>query len=222
MRRRNRKRKGLKIISGLLLLGAIFAFVFPYLSEFLYQLQVDQMVNEFDEGMENPDEFYQSAMKYNEGLQNQDSLADPFSNEQSGFDFGEGIFGYITIPKMDITLPVYLGATEGNLRKGAAHLSETSLPVGGVSTNAVIAAHRGAGTKAMFRNIEWLEDGDKVYIKNYQETLLYKVVETAVIVPTEIEKLQIQEGRDLVTLITCHPYRQSYQRYLVYCERVLE
>ena len=85
----------------------------------------------------------------------------------------------------------------------------------------MIAAHRGYAKTAMFRNIEKLETGDEIYIENFRERLVYKVAETRVIDPADIDQLLIQEGRDLVTLITCHPYRHNYQRYVVFCERVL-
>ena len=104
-------------------------------------------------------------------------------------------------------------------KKGAGHLSETSIPIGGNNTNSVIAAHRGMKSHPMFRDIENLSIGDEVKITNMWDELIYKVVETKVINPDEISEVLIQEGRDLITLITCHPYTKNYQRYVVYCER---
>jgi|GEM_PF-3528543 len=105
---------------------------------------------------------------------------------------------------------------------GAVHLTQTSLPVGGINTNAVFAAHRGYRTATMFRDIEKLEIGDEISVTNFYNTLTYRVVEIAVILPTDIERILSQEGRDLVTLITCHPYPYNYHMYVVYCERVEE
>lgn len=122
---------------------------------------------------------------------------------------------------MKVELPILLGANDENLEKGAAHLTETSYPIGGQNTNCVLAAHRGYNRAAMFRDIEKLEIGDEIHILNFRETLTYRVAELRVISPTDVEELLIQEGRDLVTLVTCHPYRYNYQRYVVYCERVL-
>ena len=150
---------------------------------------------------------------------------DPFSYQQVAFSlrqwgFDEDIIGSIEIPRMGIELPIYLGATDENMARGAAHLSQTSLPVGGENTNAVIAAHRGYSRAAMFRDIEVLQTGDEVIIKNFHDTLIYQVSEIKILKPTDIDMILIQPGRDLVTLITCHPYRHNYQRYAVYCERV--
>jgi len=137
------------------------------------------------------------------------------------FGFAEDMIGFIEIPKMGVKLPILSGATEENMRRGAVHLPQTSLPVGGINTNAVIAAHRGMSTAVMFRDIEMLEMGDVIIITNFYQTLIYAVVETRVILPTQVDAVMIQSGRDLVTLSTCHPYRHNHQRYLVFGERVL-
>ena len=106
---------------------------------------------------------------------------------------------------------------------GAAHLSQTSLPIGGNNTNCVIAGHRGWRGASYFRYVTDLQPGDKVYITNLWETLAYTVTETKIIKPNEIEKILIQPGRDMVTLLTCHPYASGgKQRYVVYCERYVE
>jgi len=122
---------------------------------------------------------------------------------------------------MDLKLPLYLGATEENMRRGSVQLTETSLPIGGNNANCVIAGHRGYHGAAMFRDIEKLQLGDEIYITNPWDKLTYRVYELDIIDPTDTHKVMIQEGRDLVTLITCHPYRQNYQRYIVYAERVI-
>lgn len=173
------------------------------------------------------EDLYQKIVQYNRKLfrTGQENLVDPFSYEQVDFSlkewgFDEDMIGSLKIPKMGIELPIYLGATDENMVKGAVHLSQTSLPVGGNNTNAVIAAHRGYSNAAMFRDIEDLQIGDQVTIKNFRETLNYAVAEIKVISPTDIDQILIQPNRDLVTLITCHPYRYNYQRYVVYCERV--
>ena len=158
---------------------------------------------------------------FNEGQKN---LIDPFSYELPSFDlfelgFKDNIIGYITIPKIEIEVPIYLGATQEYMKKGAVHLSQTSIPIGGNNTNSVIAAHRGMRSHPMFRDIESLSIGDEVKITNMWDELIYKVVETKIISPDEVSEVLIQEGRVLITLITCHPYTKNYQRYVVYCER---
>lgn len=129
--------------------------------------------------------------------------------------------GYISIPKMDVKLGLYLGATDKNMAAGATVLSQTSLPIGGENTNCVIAGHRGYRGIPYFREIEKLEAGDRVYITNVWETLTYEVESIDIISPTDSNKILIQEGKDMVTLLTCHPYRSHGKyRYLVYCVRV--
>ena len=140
-------------------------------------------------------------------------------------DYGlpDETFGVVSIPKLDLEMPLYLGAADENMAKGAAVLSGTSIPIGGANTNAVIAGHRGWGGAAYFQYITDLAVGDEVVITNLWERLRYRVVGTKIIEPHEIENILIQPGQDMVTLLTCHPYASGgKQRYLVYCQRIPE
>lgn len=165
---------------------------------------------------------------YNEKIyeEKQTSLCDAFSYQQNVFDFQsygiyEDMIGYIKIDAMNIEVPLYIGANEENLRKAAVVLSQTSMPVGGENTNCVIAAHRGGyNGQAMFRDIEVLKQGDVIEITNLWETLRYEVAKCIVITPDDIDAVKIIPGQDMVTLVTCHPYGNNYQRYVVYCTRV--
>ena len=129
--------------------------------------------------------------------------------------------GYIEIPDMKVKLPLLLGASMDNLSKGAAVLSETSMPIGGTDTNCVIAGHRGWKGSAYFQRIENLKEGSEVYITNPWETMIYKVVSTKVVNPDDSDAILLQPGKDMVTLISCHPYvlGGGKYRYIVYCER---
>lgn len=165
---------------------------------------------------------------YNENIyeEKQTSLCDAFSYQQNVFNFQsygiyEDMIGYIKIDAMNIEVPLYIGANEENLRKAAVVLSQTSMPVGGENTNCVIAAHRGGyNGQAMFRDIEVLKQGDIIEITNLWETLQYEVAKCIVITPDDIDAVKIIPGQDMVTLVTCHPYGNNYQRYVVYCTRV--
>ncbi len=158
-------------------------------------------------------------------LEHQAGLSDPWAYEQPSFTLGEygfedEIFGVIQIPALNVTLPIYLGATHQHMNDGAAHLSQTSLPIGGTNTNCVIAAHNGWGGASYFRHIPDLQAGDEIIITNPWETLHYVVSESNIIEPNDIEEILIQDGRELVTLLTCYPYGTGgRQRYLVICER---
>lgn len=172
-------------------------------------------------------ELWEEMNAYNESLwtNKQAGLSDPWSYTQPSFtlgDFGldDEIFGVITIPALDLTMPIYLGATNSHLAAGAAQLSQTSIPIGGINTNAVIAGHRGYSGASYFRYVPDLKIGDQVIITNLWEELTYIVVDTDIIAPNDVEKVLIQEGKDMVTLITCHPYASGgKQRYVIYCER---
>lgn len=154
------------------------------------------------------------------GLDSVDSYEAPGLNLE---DYGLGAddpVGYVEIPAMDVTLPLYLGASRAHMNHGGAVLGQTSMPIGGISTNCVIAAHRGWSGKAMFRDVELLQEGDLVYLTNLWETLTYQVTGISIIWPDEVEAVAIQPGQDMVTLLTCHPYLVGTHRYLVYCQRV--
>lgn len=154
----------------------------------------------------------------------QSELVDAWSYQSAVFDleeygYPEQIFGIVSIPKINVEMPLYLGASYSNLAKGFAQLSQTSMPIGGINTNCVIAGHRGYRGAAHLRDVEGLEIGDSVFITNPWETMEYRVVSMIVIKPNETENILIQPGRDLVTLTTCHPYGVGSHRYVITCER---
>ena len=167
---------------------------------------------------------------YNETMyaEGQSGLSCAYDYQKPSFilaDYGleDEVFGVISIPAMDLNMPIFLGATEKHMADGAAHMSQTSLPIGGNNTNCVIAGHRGYGGASYFRYIEKLRIGDSVTITNLWETLEYRVVQIKIIYPNEVKEILIQENRDLLTLLTCHPYASGgKQRYLVICERVTQ
>ena len=169
-------------------------------------------------------------LTYNETIytEGQSGLSCAYDYQKPSFtlkDYGleDEVFGVISIPAMDLNMPIFLGATEKHMADGAAHMSQTSLPIGGNNTNCVIAGHRGYGGASYFRYIEKLQVGDSVSITNLWETLEYRVVQIKIIYPYEVEEILIQENRDLLTLLTCHPYASGgKQRYLVICERVTQ
>lgn len=175
-------------------------------------------------------ELYLAMQDYNTQIweEKQSGLCDPWSYEQPSFDLTEygisdEVFGVISIPALQLEMPIFLGATSQHMADGAAHLSQTSLPVGGNNTNCVIAGHRGYNGASYFRYITDLQVGDTVIITNLWETISYTVTSTDIIEPTDVSKILIQENREMLTLLTCHPYASGgRQRYVVYCERNYE
>ncbi len=227
------KRKILIIVAILFILIGIILFCFPSASNYIYEKNVETEKEKFvvkitDEQNENIlDKLYKKLQEENQKIyeEKQSKLVDPFSYEQSAIDLSEygienNVIGYISIPKINIEVPILLGANTANMRKGAVHLTETSYPIGGVNTNSVIAAHRGYGKATLFRHIDKIGVGDKINIRNFKEELTYEVYETKIINPDDVSELEIQEGQDIITLITCHPYRINTQRYIVKAKRV--
>lgn len=132
----------------------------------------------------------------------------------------DGLLGSVSVPALGVTLPLYLGSTYENMARGGTVISGTSAPLGQEGSNCVIAAHRAKWSGlAMFRDIENMRVGDELTIETPWDTLTYRAAEIRIVSPDDIEAVGVQPGRDLVTLLTCHPYGHNYQRYLVICER---
>ena len=223
-------------VSLMFILGLVL-FLYPLVNKYENKIEVNETKKNFEKTVEKLQEeskeedsplnkLYSDMKAYNEKIykDNQSDLKDPWSYEQSSFDLTKygvenNIIGYIIVPHMEIELPIYLGANLDNMAKGAVHMSQTSLPIGGENTNCVIAAHRGYKGIPMFCDIEIMEIGDEVIIKNLWETLKYRVSNIKIINPSDSQEVLIQSGKDMVTLITCHPYTKNYKRYVVYCER---
>lgn len=233
---------------ALLLVGLAF-FLYPTVSALVAQAQIDSALTDLfktgaAEGVaevsdtasgENighatdaekaADATYQSLKAYNEMVRTgaAGAVNDPFTFDDSALaDLGlpDGIVGKIDIPAMGVTIPLYLGASEAHMADGAGVVAGTSAPLGETDSNCVIAAHRGGyHGLAMFRDIEKLAPGDTITITTPWDTLTYAVTETRVIEPDEVDAVGVQEGRDLVTLLTCHPYGTNRYRMLVFCER---
>ena len=180
-----------------------------------------------EETKANP-ELWADMVRYNETIytQGQTGLSCAYDYQKPSFTLtqyglADEVFGVISIPAMELEMPIFLGATEQHMADGAAHLSQTSLPIGGENTNSVIAGHRGYNGASYFRYIDKLMVGDLVSVTNLWERLTYRVCEIKIIDPHDVTEILIQPGRELLTLLTCHPYASGgRQRYVVYCERV--
>lgn len=238
------KRKVLQAVMVILFLCGLGVFLYPKITEWYAFNHQQKAMEEFREELaavqeedkeqqndlsvsqENLEQLYADMQEYNERIykEGQENLKDPFDYEMPSFDlteygFDSNVIGIISIPAMEVELPLYLGADSENMKKGAAILGETSMPLGGENTNVVVAAHRGYRGTPMFRQIEILKAGDRIEVTTPFEVLTYQVTETKVVLPDEINQILIEEGKDKITLLTCHPYTQNTHRYLVYGER---
>ena len=227
------KRIWLFILAGLLLLTGFGILLYPNINRIAAGVTDREKIVHFREEQKIADgedtpyaDLLAQMQDYNKKIyeNGQEDLKDVWSYEQNPFDFDtaglpDDMIGYITIDAMDEEMPLYIGANKENMSKGAVVMGQTSMPVGGENTNCVIAAHRGYRGIPMFQYIEVLQPGDKVEITNLWETIEYEVVKCIVIRPDDIDAVKIIPGQDMLTLITCHPYTQNYQRYVVYCRR---
>lgn len=233
------------VIGTAYLIGFLLC-LYPYRNGFRLDRQMEQcnqlfweqrepVVTEQDSQMIEPEiednsplaQLRRDAERYNARLfeEKQAGLDSPAAYEKPSADLADyGLsgeaFAVLTIPTLCLEMPVFLGAGGANLAAGAAHLSETSLPIGGKNTNCVIAGHRGWKGAAYFRDLPKLQIGDEVIITNLWEHLTYQVMERKVISSTETDAILIQPGKDLLTLMTCDYGANGIKnRYLVICER---
>ena len=131
-----------------------------------------------------------------------------------------GIMSYIEIPSIDCSLPIYHGTDEGVLQKAIGHIPGSSLPVGGKSTHCVLSGHRGLPSAKLFTDLDQLKEGETFLLRTLDETLTYQVDQILIVEPNELQALQIEEGEDLCTLVTCTPYGVNSHRLLVRGHRI--
>lgn len=219
-------------LAALLAVAGICVMLWPVVTGYRLQANTDEAVQNFLEERK-PEQQYPELLaalrEYNQRIyaEKQCNLVDLEACEEPAADLttygvADEIIGVLEISAMELIMPVYLGASDAHLAAGAAVLGNTSAPIGGNSTNCVIAGHRGWKGADYFRHIDRLQVSDTVKLTNLWETLTYTVADIRIIQPHEVDKIKIQQGRDLLTLLTCHPYASGgRQRFVVYCERAL-
>ena len=220
------------MLAALLAVAGICIMLWPVFTGHRLQADTDEAVQNFLEERK-PEQQYPELLavlrEYNQRIyaEKQSGLVDLEACEAPAADLtaygiADEIIGVLEIPAMELTMPVYLGALDDHLAAGAAVLGNTSAPIGGDNANSVIAGHRGWRGADYFRHIDRLQMGDTITLTNLWETLTYTVADIQIIQPHEVDKIKIQPNRDLLTLLTCHPYASGgRQRYVVYCERAL-
>ena len=229
MSKRNLRR--LLITAGCALVGALL-MAYPFVSNFLYEHRQESVIYQYRQEIEATDnarldEALAAAERYNDVLRESHFvITEPFDPDSAQleegatyFDLlnlsGDGWMGYIEIPQISVQLPIYHGTSSAVLENGVGHLENTSLPVGGAGTHAVLSAHAGLSDKKLFTDLVLLEEGDLFYIHVLDRTLAYQVDRIQVVLPHETESLQIVSGEDYVTLVTCTPYGVNSHRLLV-------
>lgn len=214
-------------------LTGISMVLYPYLSQYLYEKNSAKVINDYQNVInklsnETITQELEKCYKYNnEILNNYMILTDPFDpnsfpvTEQNYKDLlnFDDVMANIQIPAINVNLPIYHGTSEEILKKGVGHLENTSLPVGGNGTHAVLSAHRGLASAKLFTDLNKLKSGDKIIINVLNETLVYEVYDIEIVDPDNVDSLRAVQNQDIITLVTCTPYGINTQRLLVHARR---
>lgn len=227
-----------KIVICIMFLAGLSLLLYPFVSNQWNSYRQEQLISSYDSQVAQKEETgqidYQAqwdrANAYNEELLPSilpDSFAIAEASDEPDPDYmnslnlnGDGMMGYVAIPKIDIRIPIYHTVKEEVLEKAAGHLEGSSLPAGGESTHAVISAHRGLPSAALFTDLDKLVEGDHFLLYILDDVLCYQVDRISVVEPDDTKALAVEDGQDLVTLLTCTPYGVNSHRLLVRGHRV--
>lgn len=218
------------IILMLILLTGLSLLLYPTLSDYWNSFHQSRAIASYAEAVaeiNNVDyrKLWNDAVRYNRDLSknaNHWFLTDEEREEyESLLDVsGNGIMGYIEIPSIKVSLPIYHGVDEGILQIAVGHIEGTSLPVGGLGTHCVVSGHRGLPSAKLFTNLDELTKGDLFLMRVLDETLTYEVDQILIVEPEDTSALEFEKGKDLCTLVTCTPYGINSHRLLVRGHRI--
>ncbi len=217
----------------MLILCGVGMILYPFISKMHENFRQDEVIRTYQTDVEELEQAELAraraeAEAYNIRLHNMvqsaDSFVTDFETQNTSYDQllnenADGVMSYIEIPSINVYLPVYHGTSDAVLAKGAGHMRNTSLPVGGASTHCVISAHRGDPSATLFSDLDQLKQGDVFYLHTLGEVLAYQVDQIKVVLPYETDDFRIEEKKDYVTLVTCTPYGINSHRLLVRGER---
>ena len=218
------------VILLLILLMGLSLLLYPTVSDYWNSFHQSraiasdaEAVADLDDGMY--EKMWQEAVEYNEKLKEKDNRWALTEEEQEEYESilnvsGTGIMGYIEIPEIKVSLPIYHGVDEGILQIAIGHITGTSLPVGGEGTHCVVSGHRGLPSAKLFTDLDKLVEGDIFIMRVLDETLTYEVDQILIVEPEDTSALEMEEGKDLCTLVTCTPYGVNSHRMLVRGHRI--
>ncbi len=221
-------------LSTMLLILVFFAglslLLYPSLSDYWNSFHASQAVATYSEEVRNLnadkyDRLIGEAREYNAALPGRYKAFFLSESDRSTYNAlldvnGTGVMGYIEIPTIQISLPIYHGTEDEVLQIAVGHLDWSSLPVGGESTHCVLSGHRGLPSAKLFTNLDKLVAGDKFVIRVLDEVMTYEVDQILIVEPNDLSALAIEKGKDLCTLVTCTPYGVNSHRLLVRGHRV--
>ncbi len=227
-----KKKKGYfsTIILILVFIAGLSLLLYPTISDYWNSLHQSRAISEYAEQVADLDnEEYErllsDAKEYNKTLVHKSNRYYMTNSERKKYESllnvsGNGIIGYIEIPLINCSLPIYHGVDEAVLQIAIGHIEGSSLPVGGESTHCVLSGHRGLPSAKLFTNLDKLTEGDTFMMRILDETLTYEVDQIRTVLPHEVSDLNIVEGKDYCTLVTCTPYGINSHRLLVRGHRV--
>lgn len=227
-----KKAKKGSLIIGIIFLIVAFGFVlYPLISNTINNCfalsTIDNYKSKVADLKDSKSRYLTDAEEYNHNLSklvndftySSDSVIDGYDNI---LNFGDGLIGYIEIPKINVKLPIYHGDRDKVLEKGVAHIPNTAFPIGGIGNHSVLSAHTGYPTQVFFDNLDDLVIGDEIKVSVLDETLIYKVTAKNIVKPDNISLLSVDDRKDLISLITCYPYGVNSHRLIVTAERLSE
>ena len=213
------------IIIALIFLAGLGFLLYPTVSNLWNRAHQSRAIATYTKQVEKLDdsqtkEMLKAARKYNKSLLKKSDHWKLSKKDKKKYESlldvsGTGIMGYIEIPKIDCSLPIYHGTDEGALQIAIGHLEGSSLPVGGKSTHCVLSGHRGLPSARLFTDLDQMEEGDVFVLNVLGRKLAYEVDQIKVVLPDEMSDLEIVQGKDLCTLVTCTPYGINTHRLLV-------
>ena len=220
------KRKHISTIFIILIFLVGLGFIsYPTVSNLWNQAHQSRAIATYSKQVEKLDDsenkkMLKAARKYNKSLLKKSDHWKLSKKDKKKYESlldisGTGIMGYIEVPKIDCSLPIYHGTDEGALQIAIGHLEGSSLPVGGKSTHCVLSGHRGLPSARLFTDLDQMEEGDIFILNILDRKLAYEVDQIRVVLPEEMSDLEIEEGKDLCTLVTCTPYGINTHRLLV-------
>lgn len=218
------------IILILMLLAGLSLLIYPSFSDYWnskHQTRAIANYTEFVAKLDEKDyeEIWTAARTYNQNLNKRDNAYFLSDEQMAEYNHllnvaGDGIMGYIEIPKIDCSLPIYHGVEDSVLQVAIGHIEWSSLPVGGESSHCVMSGHRGLPSAKLFTHLDRLVEGDLFMMSILDEVLTYEVDQVLIVEPDDISALGIEEGKDYCTLVTCTPYGINSHRLLVRGHRV--
>lgn len=218
------------ILLVLILLTGVSLLLYPTVSDYWNSFHQSQAIASYVEAVAEIDnmdyeKMWQEAVAYNEKLKENSGRWTPTDEELEEYErllnvSDTGIMGYIEIPKIKVSLPIYHGTDEAILQIAIGHIPGSSLPIGGKGTHCVVSGHRGLPSAKLFTDLDQLEEGDLFMMRILDETLTYEVDQVRIVEPEELSDLEIDEDKDLCTLVTCTPYGINSHRLLVRGHRV--